>query len=229
MPSSFDIARTPTLEAVATADEQALAQDMQIRVAELLKTAETEAEVIEAIESQRASTKRLEKLQTSQRVLNKFAKDARERLAKSNRVAVETAIESASNPQGKASKLEFGKLTELIASEYHDRLSSRALEHLAEHLIPLAQIANIRAESHAMIAHGRAIERMAQDRAEKLLTRMHDAVTEEMVLPVDLSKGVVGALLAHADGLKRRAIQISINADEFERALSARAKKEGRA
>jgi hypothetical protein len=58
---------------------------------------------------------------------------------------------------------------------------------------------------------------MAQDRAEKLLARMRDAVTDEMVLPVDLSKGVVGALLTQADGLKRRAIQISETADEMER------------
>ncbi len=225
MQSSFDISQTKTLEAVVTGDEQALAQDLQIRVAELLKIAETQPEVVEATESQQASAERLEKLRTSQRVLNQFAKDARERLARSCRIAIDAAIESAAEK----SKPEFGKLTELVSSEYHDRLASRALEHLAERLLPLAQIANLRAESHAMIARGRAVERMAQDRAEKLLTRMRDAVTEEMVLPVDLSKGVVGALLAHADGQKRRAIQISTSADEFERSLTDRAKKEGRA
>ena len=55
-------------------------------------------------------------------------------------------------------------------------------------------------------------------------------VTDEMVLPVDLSKGVVGALLAQADGLKRRAVQISESADEFERSYTDRQRrKEGRA
>ena len=38
-----------------------------------------------------------------------------------------------------------------------------------------------------------------------------------MVLPVDLSKGVAGALLARAAGLKRLAVQISDNADRIQR------------
>jgi hypothetical protein len=230
MPTNFDIGRTPTLEAVATGDEQALAQDLQARVAELLKSAEEQPEVVEAAESQRGAADRLEKLRVSQRTLNQFAKDARERLATSQQTAIESAIESAATLDNPSGKLSFGKLTELVTHEYHDRLASRALEHVAEHLIPLAQIGSLRAESHAMLATGRALERIAQSRAEKLLSHMSDAVKEEMVLPVDLSKGVVGALLAQADGLKRRAIQLSQSADEFERAHMSRQKtKEGRA
>jgi hypothetical protein len=226
MPTSFDIGRTPTLEAVATGDEQALAQDLQARVAELLKSAEEQPEVVEATESQRGAAERLEKLRASQRALNQFAKDARARLATSQQNAIESAIESAAV----SNKPSFGKLTELVTHEYHDRLASRALEHVAEHLIPLAQIGSLRAESHAMLATGRALERIAQSRAERLLSHMSDAVKEEMVLPVDLSKGVVGSLLAQADGLKRRAIQLSQSADEFERAHISRQKtKEGRA
>src|SRR5690242_20910991 len=48
---------------------------------------------------------------------------------------------------------------------------------------------------------------------------LHDAlpisVNEEMVLPVDMSKGVAGALLARAAGLKRLAVQVSENADRI--------------
>lgn len=213
MQSSFDIARTPTLEAVATADEQVLARDLQARVAELLKTAEEHPEAAEAADSQRIAAERLDKLRAAQRALNQFAKEARERLAKNSQLVIDTVIESTAEK----GKPDFGKLSELAGNEYRDRYASRALEHMAEHLIPLAHIASLRAESHSMLATGRALERMAQDRAEKLLARMRDAVTEEMVLPVDLSKGVVGALLTQADGLKRRAIQISETADEMER------------
>lgn len=209
---SFDIAKTPTLEAVATADEQVLAQDLHKRVAELVESAEQRPEVVEATESQRAAAERLEKLRVSQRVLNQFAKEARERLAKIGRVAMDAAITSSAS-----GKTEFGKLNELVTAEYHDRYASRALQQIAEHLIPLAQIASLRAESHAMLALGRALENLAQERAENLLARMREAVTEEMVLPVDLSKGVVGALLARAEGLKRRAVQISESADDAER------------
>lgn len=224
---SFDIARTPTLEAVANADGQALAQDLQKRVAEALSAAEKQAEVVAATESQRACADRLERLRTSQGVLNQYAKDALEQLAKGSQAAIDTIIESAAvlEKPGKPGKLDFQKLGELATSENHSRYASRALEQIAEHLIPLAQIANLRGESHAMLAKARAIERIAQERAEKVLLRLRDAVTEEMVLPVDLSKGVVGALLSQADGLKRRAIQISESADEFERSYGDRQRK----
>lgn len=228
---SFDIARTPTLEAVANADGQVLAQDLQQRVVEALSAAEKQPEVAAATESQRAAAEHLEKLRTSQRVLNQYAKDARERLAKTSQAAIDAIIQSAAvlDRPGKPAKLDFGRLAELATGEDHNRYASRALERIAEHSIPLAQIANLRGESHAMLAKVRAIKRMAQERAEKVLLRLRDAVTEEMVLPVDLSKGVVGALLAQADGLKRRAVQISESADEFERSYADRQRrKEGR-
>jgi hypothetical protein len=38
-------------------------------------------------------------------------------------------------------------------------------------------------------------------------------------LPVDLSKGVSGALLAQAAELKYRALQLSANADSIQRSL----------
>jgi len=53
-------------------------------------------------------------------------------------------------------------------------------------------------------------------------------VSEEMVLPVDMSKGVAGALLAHASGLKRLAVQQAENADRIEKAYTARQGKERR-
>ena len=51
---------------------------------------------------------------------------------------------------------------------------------------------------------------------EKVLEQLRGAVSAEMVLPVDMSKGVAGALLARAAGLKRLAVQISENADRIE-------------
>ena len=57
---------------------------------------------------------------------------------------------------------------------------------------------------------------------EKVLQQIRGAVSEEMVLPVDMSKGVAGALLARAAGLKRLAVQVSNNADRIERAYQDR-------
>jgi hypothetical protein len=223
---SFDISKTPTLEAVANADERVLAQDLQKRVTNALSGAEQNPAVIEAVDAYRTAAERLESLRTSQRALNQYAKDARERLNRATQLMTDAIVESAATK----GKPEFAKANELAAIENHSRCANRAIEQLAEHLIPLAHIASLRAESHALLGRARSIERMAQERAEKLLTRMREAVSDEMVLPVDLSKGVAGTLLAHADGLKRRAIQISETADEMERSYAARRQsKEGRA
>jgi len=71
-------------------------------------------------------------------------------------------------------------------------------------------------------ARARALDRIAQERAEKVLQQLRGAVTEEVVLPVDMSKGVAGALLARAASLKRCAVQISENADKMQRAYQDR-------
>ena len=103
--------------------------------------------------------------------------------------------------------------------ENRSRQATRAIERLVERLLPCAQLVRLREESHAAITRARALEGIAQERAEKLLEQLRDAVSEEVVLPVDLSKGVAGALLAQASELKRQALQLSENADSIEKTL----------
>lgn len=207
----FDLADTPTLQAVATADEQALVQDLEKRVEEGFAQAESQAEVLAAIEAQTAAETRLAELQAAARILNQEAKALGEEIAASTEGALDGLIQSAAR-----GKPDFGKLREVTVLEQKNRLASRALERLVEHLTPLAQVAQLRAEAHAMATRGRALERIAHDRAEKVLSQIRQAVSEEMVLPVDMSKGVAGALLSRAGQIKRRAIEISVNADRLE-------------
>lgn len=216
---SFDLARTPTLEAVATADEHALAQDLQKRAEELIAEAGEQPECAEVREAQRAAEERLTRLRKAERALSAYARESRAQVAAAEMAALEAVVESA---VGKA-KIDFRKLEGLEALENQNRVAARAIGHLIENLIPLAQIASLRQEAHALVTTARALERMAQDRAEKVLGALRDAVTEEMVLPVDLSKGVAGALVAQAGRLRRRAVQISENADLLERAYQDRA------
>jgi hypothetical protein len=131
---------------------------------------------------------------------------------------MDAIVESAASDE----RPDFRKLQALSVIENHCRYAGRAIERTVEHLLPRAQIVSLRAEAFAMMTRARGIEAVAQDRAEKVLGRMRDAVTEEMVLPVDMSKGVAGALLAHASGLKRCAVQISEDADRLERAYNDR-------
>jgi hypothetical protein len=209
---SFHVADTPTLQAVATEDEHLLTQDLQARVEEAAGQAEAQPEVVEATEAHRVAQERLERLRIAERALNKFAKQSREHLNDLSQAALDALVESAA-----AGKLEFKKLSEQVTVENQIRAMTRAIEKLTEHRLPLALIAGLREEAHALQSRARAMERIAQERAEKVLGQLRDAVTEEVVLPVDMSKGVVGALLSRAAAYKRSAVQVSESADRIER------------
>ena len=213
---SFDIAKTPTLEAVATHDETLLARDLHRRVEESILVAESQVQ--DEAEGHRTAEERLMSLRKAERTLSQHAKELRQQTAANTQAAIDALVESASA----GSKPDFRKLQGLASIENQSALATRAIERIIELLIPLAQIAALRAESHVAMARARAIEKIAQERAERVLGQMREAVTEEMVLPVDLSKGVAGALLAHAAGLRRMAIQISENADALERSYTDR-------
>jgi hypothetical protein len=215
---SFDLARTPTLEAVSTKDQHALAQNLQKRAEESIAAAESRADVMEARQAQHKTEERLSRLRKAERALSAYARDSREQMAAGEMAAIESIVESAASK----TKIDFKKLEGLATLENQNRVASRAIQHLIEKLIPLAQISNLREEAHALMAEARAVDGIAQERAEKVLGAIRDAVTEEMVLPVDMSKGVAGALVAHSTRLKRRALEISENADRLERAYQER-------
>jgi len=212
---SFDIARTPTLHAVATGDEQQLVEDLQQRVAEAVQRAGETTAVMEAAEAQRAAEQQLARLQKAERSLNQFAKLTGEKLGVMREAALDALIQSAVS----GDKLDFKALTELAALENRGRQATRAIERLVERLIPRALWTRLQEDSHAAMARARALEDIAQERAERVLDQLREAVGEEVVLPVDLSKGVSGALLAQAADLKARAIQLSENAQAIEKSL----------
>lgn len=218
---NFDLARTPTLEAVATDDEHRLAQDLGKRVEEAIAAVEAQPQVAEAAQAQQTTAENLSRLKRAERALSVLARELREQASAAAQVAIESLITSACAGQ----KPDFKKLLVELAIESQSGLVTRAIERIVEHLIPLAHIAALRSESHAAMTRARALEAVAQERAEKLLGQMRAAVTEEMVLPIDMSKGVSGALLARAAGLKKVAVQISGNADEMERAYNERKRR----
>src|SRR5262249_54173699 len=140
-------------------------------------------------------------LQNATRALNAHVKELRDQMAAASNKALDKLIESA----GAGLKPDYGKLTELIALEQREKLAGKAIERLVEHLTPAALVARLRAESQSHLVRARAVEAAAQQRAERVLSQLRDAVSEEIVLPVDLSKGVAGALMNNAAELKRLA------------------------
>jgi hypothetical protein len=212
---SFDIAQTPTLQAVATLDHDLLVEDLQQRVQAAIEQAEESPEVKTASASQHAAESHLAQLRRAERALNQFTKDTGQKLAELREAALDGMIFAAGNGE----KLDFKPLNELAALEGRNRQATRAIEKLVERLIPGAQLMHLREESHGLLVRARTFEQIAQERAEKLLEQLRDAVNEEVVLPVDLSKGVSGALVAQAAELKGRALQISENADALEKTM----------
>jgi hypothetical protein len=215
--ADFHITETPTLHFVATGDELQLSHDLQARLEESLKQAEEQTEVVAAVEANRAAEHRLQQLKKAERTLHEYARESGAEMAIAAHRALDVTIQSAAE-----GKPDFAKLGELTAIETRNRHTGRALERLVEHLIPLAQIVQLREDSHELMTRARAIEKIAQERAERVLGQIRDAVSEEIVLPVDMSKGVAGALLVHANGLKRLAVQQAENADRIEKSYIKR-------
>jgi len=216
---SFQLSQTPTLEAVASDDEQILAKDMQARVAEAIRQAEAIPEVAAAIEGSRSAAAQLSRLRAAERALHQIAKESREKLDEAGQAALDALVEMAAS----GAKPDWSQAGQAAIMENQIRFAGRAIERLAEHTIPLAQIGSLREEAHSLEAQARALEGIAQERAEKVLGQIRAAVSDEMVLPVDMSKGVAGALLGQAKELKARAVQLSSEADGWERKYQDRA------
>jgi hypothetical protein len=179
--------------------------------------------VVDALQAQQGAEERLSRLRKAERSLSRHVKEAREQTSAAAEAAMEVLIESA----GGEGHLDLKKFNAIATLDHQNRHAHRAIERVVEHLIPMAEIAGLRAAALALMIRARAIETVAQDRAERVLGQLREAVTEEMVLPVDLSKGVAGALLAHAAGLRRCAVQLDENADQFERSYGDRLKSAG--
>jgi hypothetical protein len=209
---SFELSQTQTLEAVASDDEQQLAQDMQARVAEAMAQVEAQAEVACAMEAASNAAAQLARLRAAERALHSAAKEARLRLDGAGKAALDGLV----NAAAEGTTLDWTKAGETALVEDQIRFTGRALERLTEHLLPLAQVLQLREGAHALMAQARGLEAVAQERAERVLGQIRAAVSDEMVLPVDLSKGVAGALLAQAKDMKSRAVRLSQEADELE-------------
>ena len=187
-------------------------EDLQGRVDAALQQAGQHPEVVEAASAETAAMERLAQLRRAERTLNQNAKAMGERAAALREEALDALIDSSTG-----GKPEFKAPKELTAMENQGRQATRAIERLVERLIPAAEIEHLRAQSHAASARARAIERIAQERAERVLEQLRGAVSEEIVLPVDLSKGVSGALLAYAAEFRNRAVQVAGTVEALEK------------
>ena len=219
---SFDITETPTLQAVVTSNESALVQDLQTRVDDALAQAAAQPTVVEAVKAQSEAEIALQKLQTASRTLTATAKELRGQVFQASSKAMDKLIECAAG----GDKMEYNPVTQLAIIDYREKVVGRAIERVVEHLTPQALIARLRSDACVYLASATAIEAIAQQRAERILSQMRDAVSDEVVLPVDLSKGVSGGLLSQATECRRLAGEASSNANQVEKSYMERNRKE---
>jgi hypothetical protein len=87
---------------------------------------------------------------------------------------------------------------QIIDRENEVRLLVRAVQRIVEHLKPTAQIARLWAEAAHQFARAKVLDRLAHERAQRLLDSLSAAVSEEGVVQVDAKAGVSGLLLGMA-------------------------------
>jgi len=89
---SFDLAQTPTVEAVSTGDEALLVHDLQARVDESIVRAGKSPEVLVAMEAQRIAGEKLARLRKAERSLSAYSKESRERAARKAKAALDAIV-----------------------------------------------------------------------------------------------------------------------------------------
>ncbi len=83
--------------------------------------------------------------------------------------------------------------------------------------MPLAEIAELRAESHKCGAVAAALKAHAHQRVAARMESLRGAVEEEGELPINFKSGATGQIMAHSGREAERAQELWRRADELER------------
>jgi hypothetical protein len=124
---------------------------------------------------------------------------------------VESLIESAGS-DGKRPDVKIAG--RIIDSENESRLICRAIERIALHLKPVAEIARLRAEAQMQHTRAKVIDELAHERAQRFVGALSAAVGEEVAVSVDTKSGAIGMLLAIANEARKEAYGLEAFARE---------------
>ena len=112
----------------------------------------------------------------------------------------------------------------IIDSENESRLIVRAVQQIAEHLKPPAEIARVWAQARLQHARAKALDALAQERGQRLVGALSAAVGEETVVSVDTKNGAIGMLIGLANEAKKEAYGFEASAKELQKAYGERTK-----
>jgi len=216
----LDLRTNPTLQLSGENAAEALTEKLR---GELSRVDQDEA-VIAARISFEAAEATVERTKRAMLVINDRAGELTKFLSDIAITYVDSLIESAANggkrPDPKIS-------TQIVNAENEHRLSVRAIGRIAEHLIPLSEIAKLRAESDFERLRAFVMDRLANERGQRLIEAMGAAVAEEVSVQVDTKGSVAGMLLELANAARKKANGLDKWADELQEKYNEAQEKKG--
>lgn len=194
----IDLKQTPILQLTG----QNAAESIATKLKAELERVDQDEKVIAARASFTESEEILDRTRLAMRRINDRVGELSRFLGDVAISYVDSLIESAAaggkSPDPKIS-------TRIIDAENEHRLSVRAIGRIAEHLIPKGEIAKLWAEAALERAKGDAMDRLANERGQKLVAAMRPAIAEEVSVQIDTAGGVAGMLIGFANGARKRA------------------------
>lgn len=94
----------------------------------------------------------------------------------------------------------------------------RALARLAQHVTPLAEIAQLQGEADLYKLRSEELKRAAEERKVRTAELLREAAEFESGLTLDVRSTLTGFLLSYADSLLGRSVEASIAARQQETA-----------
>ena len=178
-----------------------------------------EVEAIDSVRTAReahaAASARVAALNTADRAMNKRAKELFD-IATKTRLSLETGLidffADGGDPVDSAG-LFAGYAT---AQAERDGLM-KAVARLVEHVRPLAEIAQLRAEAGVFMDRATQLKRIAEERVRKTSELLREVSGFENGLTVDLRSTLTGRIQAYAEALEGRSVEAAVAANGQER------------
>ena len=207
---AFDLAATPTLHLVTQGDP---AERIQRALHEAWGAASEVPAVKKATAEHNAATHERQRLLRAWRTLNETQGDLSKQLNSISEDYLSEVIDTAAEGE----KPDPKKLARVAGLQNQYELTGRALHQVAVVRMPLAEIAEIRAESHKCGALAEALKAHANQRVAARMESLRGAVEEEGELPINFKSGATGQIMAHSGREAERAQELWRRADELER------------
>jgi hypothetical protein len=203
---------------ILPADADALAEKDQATYQAILNEVETVTSVQEAREKHEAACDRVAKLKAAHLAMNRRGKELFDRVSVAQ-AALETGLVEQYADSG-APVDAAGLFADYTVAQGERDAVMCGLARLMEHVKPLAEIAQLKAEATLFMGRADQLKRIVQERISKTVELMRGAAEFESGIVMDTRSTISGQLLAYAEALQGRSVEAALAANEQERAYN---------